>query len=148
MSAPFRAMARTSIATGFFAAAAGLAFLASAAEKTGVAPKPVRYDRDVRAILSDRCFRCHGPDAGKRQAELRLDLAEIATAVRDGHAAVVLIRWITGPYFEHVDPAPVGEHQAHGEARHLGVVPARRTVQAAQREVARDHAGLGPVALL
>lgn len=50
----------------------------------------VRYGRDIRPILSDRCFQCHGPDAQKREAGLRLDVRESATSVRpDGPAAIV-----------------------------------------------------------
>ena len=54
-------------------------FLASLV--TFVAPyaageEPIRFNRDIRAILSDNCFYCHGPDKNKREAELRLDSHE------------------------------------------------------------------------
>ncbi len=59
------------------------------ADREGSAADPVRYSRDVRRILSDRCFQCHGPDASKRAADLRLDEFAAATAPRDGGAAIV-----------------------------------------------------------
>ncbi|WP_316823110.1 PSD1 and planctomycete cytochrome C domain-containing protein [Pedobacter gandavensis] len=41
-------------------------------------PDTVSYNFHVRPILSDKCFACHGPDANKREAGLRLDIAEAA----------------------------------------------------------------------
>ncbi len=41
-------------------------------------PEHVDYNIDVKPILSDKCFRCHGPDAKKQKADLRLDIASFA----------------------------------------------------------------------
>ncbi|MFT5856926.1 MAG: hypothetical protein ACI8XO_004182, partial [Verrucomicrobiales bacterium] len=36
--------------------------------------EPVSFNREVRPILSNNCFKCHGPDDGDRKAKMRLDI--------------------------------------------------------------------------
>lgn len=74
----------------------------------------VRFSRDVLPILADRCFHCHGPDESHREADLRLDLHETATAEREGQfiikpgdpdASELLKRITTSDEYERMPPA-------------------------------------------
>lgn len=53
----------------------------------------IDFNLDIRPILSDRCFKCHGPDASKRKAGLRLDIADSAyKALKDNPNAHIIVR--------------------------------------------------------
>ena len=55
-------------------------------------PDSVSYNFDIRPILSDKCYACHGPDANKREAGLRLDIAENAyKALKENPKAHALV---------------------------------------------------------
>ena len=49
----------------------------------------VDFTNQVRPILSEYCFHCHGPDKSTREAKLRLDLSEGALADLGGYSAVI-----------------------------------------------------------
>lgn len=55
------------------------------AESKATSSDQVSYNFQIRPVLSDKCFKCHGPDAGKRQAGLRLDIADSAYAPLKEH---------------------------------------------------------------
>lgn len=62
-------------------------YLSSCSDKQmGVAAdEKISYNFHIRPILSDKCFNCHGPDANKREAGLRLDIAEEAYKALQEH---------------------------------------------------------------
>ena len=54
------------------------------------AAEPLQFNRDIRPILSENCFACHGLDEKDRKAKLRIDLPEAAFAKNKyGEAAIV-----------------------------------------------------------
>src|SRR4051812_41427224 len=57
--------------------------------RIGMSQSPVEFSRDVRPILSDRCFLCHGPDEANRKVDLRLDAEADAKKVHGKTTPIV-----------------------------------------------------------
>ena len=78
------------------------------------AKKTIDFNRDIRPILSENCFQCHGPDKNKRKADLRLDTKEgLFDEIDDTHPVVpgrpadsdLLRRILTTDVEDHMPPA-------------------------------------------
>ena len=74
------------------------------------APAKVEFNRDIRPILSDKCFFCHGPDAKKREADLRLDVRSVAVEMKaivpgDPAKSGIIDRVTTTDADDHMPPA-------------------------------------------
>src|SRR5580700_5841008 len=64
-------------------------FVAVALAQGPATPERVQFNRDVRPILSDKCYTCHGPDAANRKTKLRFDIEAAAKADLGGRFAIV-----------------------------------------------------------
>jgi hypothetical protein len=89
----------------------------SLGEEPGAA-QPIEFPRDIRPILADNCFHCHGPDDAERQAELRLDLwdgpdnirgAEDVVVPRQPHESELIVRITSDDPDVRMPPADSGK---------------------------------------
>jgi hypothetical protein len=100
---------------------AALAILWPAAHRA-LADQPLDFNRDIRPILSENCFYCHGQDSNKRQGELRLDLREEALkkAIKPNDAAASeLVKRITSADPDQQMPPPDSNRKLSAEQKEL-----------------------------
>lgn len=89
----------------------------SAKPAVGQSTAAIDFNRDIRPILSENCYFCHGPDADHREAGLRLDVeAEARNAIAPGHSknSELFLR-ISSDDSDHMMPPPDSNRQLNPE---------------------------------
>ena len=91
-----------------------------ATSATAQSDEQIRFNRDIRPILSDTCFSCHGPDKHGRQADLRLDVRENAIeqgAIEPGQssASAIIARILSHDPTEVMPPPKTGKKLSAGQ---------------------------------
>ena len=88
----------------------------------------IDFNRDVRPVLSDKCYSCHGPDAKSLKGDLRLDLRDQATApAKSGAIAIIpgkaeeseLVKRINDPALDSQMPPPESHKSLNAEEKAL-----------------------------
>lgn len=87
------------------------------------AAEPLKFNRDVRPILAENCLYCHGQDENKRQADLRLDVRDVAVEagaiVPKDVAASTMIERINSTDPDEVMPPPDSNRQLSAEQKQI-----------------------------
>ena len=100
-----------------------LAGLAVSAGSASTAADEVAYNRDIRPILLENCFACHGADSASRQADLRLDRRDDAIAsggiVPGEPDSSPLLGRVYSDDPEEVMPPPAAKKQVSAEQKML-----------------------------
>jgi hypothetical protein len=104
------------IATGWFGLTLAASGTSSAPAKAAAPdPPPLSFNRDIRPILANNCFACHGPDEKHRETKFHFDTEDGAFAKKSvivpGKAAdSLLVQRITNPDPDEHMPPPDSGH--------------------------------------
>ena len=99
-------------------------FSALALAAPALGAEKLHYNRDIRPILSDKCFHCHGPDKNKRDSGLRLDVREDAISNRDGIRAIVPGKPDESEIIARISTTDADDHMPPAKAKLEALTPA------------------------